>query len=76
VILAPIHSARAATLSELAAAAKAVGAPAVAAETVSEALQLAQDRAAQVGGPVVITGSVFLVGEARTLLLGARGRQP
>jgi dihydrofolate synthase/folylpolyglutamate synthase len=70
VIFAPIRSARAAALCDLMAAAQAVGTPAVAAESVSQALQVAQ-RAGD--GVIVISGSVFLVGEARSLLLAERG---
>ncbi len=66
VIIAPIHTARAAALGELLGAAESTGTPAVAAESVSQALQLARQRAA--GGVVVVSGSVYLVGEARTLL--------
>ena len=70
VVFAPIHSARATALSDLVAAAEATGTPAVAAESVSQALQLAQ-RAGN--GVILISGSVFLVGEARPLLLAERG---
>jgi dihydrofolate synthase / folylpolyglutamate synthase len=67
VILAPIHTARAAAIDDLLAAARAVGTPAVAAQSVSEALGMAKERAA--GGIAVISGSVYLVGEARGLLV-------
>jgi len=67
VIIPPIHTARAAALSDLLAAAEATGTPASAAESVREALQLAASKA--VGGTVVVSGSVYLVGEARSLLL-------
>jgi dihydrofolate synthase/folylpolyglutamate synthase len=70
-ILAPIHAARAAALDDLLAAAKATGTPAVAAESVSKALELAEKDAR--GGAVVVSGSVYLVGEVRGLLLGAEG---
>jgi dihydrofolate synthase/folylpolyglutamate synthase len=74
VIIAPIHTVRAAALGDLLAAAEATGTPAVAADSVSQALQLArqhvQQRQAR-AGQVVISGSVYLVGEARTLLLAA-----
>lgn len=70
VIFAPIHSARATALSDLVAAAEAVGTPFITAESVSQALQLAQRSG---NGVIVISGSVFLVGEARSLLLAARG---
>ncbi len=68
VILAPIHSARAATMEELEAAARATGSMAVKAGSVRQALTWARERGA--GGVVVISGSVYLVGEARSLLLG------
>lgn len=67
VIFAPIHSARAAAIEDLLAAATATGTTSVAAKSVSEALHLAAERAA--GGVVVVSGSVYLVGEARTLIL-------
>ena len=74
VIIPPIHTSRAAALSDLLAAANATGTEAVGVDSVSEALQLAEQRAE--GGFVVISGSVFLVGEARTLLLGGEGFKP
>ena len=52
VIVAPIHTARAAAVDDLLAAAQATGTPAVAAESVAEALRSAQRRAA--GGVVVV----------------------
>jgi dihydrofolate synthase/folylpolyglutamate synthase len=67
VILAPIHSARAATMVELEAAARATGCSAVSAGSVAEALQWAETRGQ--GGVVVVSGSVYLVGEARPLLV-------
>jgi len=69
VIFAPIHSARAAALSDLMTAAEATGTPAIAADSVSHSLEIAQ----RAGGSIVISGSVFLVGEARALLLAPRG---
>ncbi|MGH9343890.1 MAG: bifunctional folylpolyglutamate synthase/dihydrofolate synthase, partial [Terriglobia bacterium] len=66
VILAPIHAARAAAMEDLLAAA--TGTSATAAETVNEALALAAERGQR--GVIVVAGSVYLVGEARTLLLG------
>jgi dihydrofolate synthase/folylpolyglutamate synthase len=68
VIVTPIHAARAAAVEDLLAAAKATGTAATAAETVREALRVAQENAA--GGVVVVSGSVYLVGEARAMLLG------
>ena len=67
VIFAPIHSARAATMEDLTAAANATGAVSVAAGSVEAALELARQRAD--GGVVVVSGSVYLVGEARGLIL-------
>ncbi len=72
VIVAPIHMARAAVLDDLLAAAKATGTPAVAAQSIREALEMAQDRSA--GGVAVVSGSVYMVGEARPLLLTGRGK--
>ncbi len=68
VIVAPIHAARAAAVEDLLAAARATGTAATAAETVREALRTAQENAA--GGVVVVSGSVYLVGEARAMLMG------
>jgi dihydrofolate synthase/folylpolyglutamate synthase len=68
VIVTPIHAARAAAVEDLLAAAKATGTAATVAETVREALKTAQEDAA--GGVVVVSGSVYLVGEARGVLLG------
>jgi dihydrofolate synthase/folylpolyglutamate synthase len=66
VILAPIQSPRATDLADLLAAAESTGTPATQASTVAEALELALNlRPAR----VVVSGSVYLVGEARTLLL-------
>ena len=67
------HAARAAALEDLLAAAKTTGTPAVAAKSVGEALELAEESAD--GGAIVVSGSVYLVGEVRTLLLGAEGAQ-
>jgi dihydrofolate synthase/folylpolyglutamate synthase len=68
VIIPPIHTSRAAALADLLAAAAATGTEAVGVDSVGQALQLAKQRAE--GGLTVISGSVFLVGEARTLLFG------
>jgi dihydrofolate synthase/folylpolyglutamate synthase len=73
VIFAPIHSARAAGLDDLLAAARQTGTEAVAAPSVSEALRLAAEDAT---GVIVISGSVYLVGEARSLLLARDGVRP
>jgi dihydrofolate synthase/folylpolyglutamate synthase len=71
VIFAPIQSARAAALGDLTASARITGTVAVAAGSVAEALRLANDRAD--GRAIVISGSVYLVGEARSLLLAESG---
>jgi dihydrofolate synthase/folylpolyglutamate synthase len=68
VILAPIHAARAATMDDLLIAAKTTATTADVAESVGRALELAGEDAS--GGAVVVSGSVYLVGEVRTLLLG------
>jgi dihydrofolate synthase/folylpolyglutamate synthase len=72
VIFAPIHSLRATPIEELLAAARLTGTPAVAATSLSEALKLA--RKAPLGSAsnpaaIVVSGSVYLVGEARGLLM-------
>jgi len=67
VILAPIHSPRAASLQELQAAASQAGVEALCADSIHSALDLARQTAS--GGLVVVSGSVYLVGEARSLLL-------
>jgi len=69
IVFAPIHSPRATPLNDLLAAAAQTGTPAVAADSVGQALELAQGCAA--GGIIVISGSVYLVGEARSLLLAS-----
>jgi len=74
VILAPIHTARAAALDDLLAAARATGTPAVACESVREAMQRGAEGAE--GGLIVVSGSVYLVGEARTMLLDGKRGQP
>ena len=66
VIVAPIHAARAAALEDLLAAARATGTPATTAESVPEAVERAQQEAE--GGVVVVSGSVYLVGDARAML--------
>ncbi|MGA2834175.1 MAG: folylpolyglutamate synthase/dihydrofolate synthase family protein [Terracidiphilus sp.] len=67
VIFAPIHSARATPLEEMEAAARATGTSTLSAGSVREALQWAGQRGH--GGTVVVSGSVYLVGEVRSLLL-------
>ena len=78
VIVVPLQNARAASVDDLLAAAATTGTPAIATESVSEALRIVQDRITNhdrinqqgpADGVAVISGSVYLVGEARTLLL-------
>jgi dihydrofolate synthase/folylpolyglutamate synthase len=76
VIVTPIHTARAAEIRDLLAAADATGTPATAAESVRHALQVAcvqVEQNKQVNKIIVISGSVYLVGEARALLLQEAG---
>jgi dihydrofolate synthase/folylpolyglutamate synthase len=67
VIFAPIHSARAASMEDLVAAAQLTHTPFLIAESVAGALQMAREQAGR--GPILVSGSVYLVGEARSLLL-------
>jgi dihydrofolate synthase/folylpolyglutamate synthase len=67
VILTPLHAARAAAIEDLVAAAKLTQTPFLVAESVAGALRLAKQHAGS--GPIVVSGSVYLVGEARSLLL-------
>jgi len=71
VIVAPIHSSRAASLKDLEAAVRETGVEGLAAASVSRALELAAESSQ--GGVVVVSGSVYLVGEARSLLLAEAG---
>ena len=68
VILAPIQNARAASVGDLLAVAAKLDAPAEAAETLPAALARAQAVTPK-EGVIVATGSVFLVGELRELVL-------
>jgi dihydrofolate synthase/folylpolyglutamate synthase len=78
VIIAPIHTARAAAVDGLLAAAEATGVRATVVESVQQAMQLAVEQVQQCAEHrlVVVSGSVYLVGEARTLLLAEEGVQP
>jgi dihydrofolate synthase/folylpolyglutamate synthase len=70
VVFAPIASPRATPIEDLLAAAQQTGTPAHPAETVAKVLELAQKLAQKYDPPqVVVSGSVYLVGEARSLLL-------
>ena len=75
VIFAPIYSSRATPMRDLLAAASSTGTPAVAAASVGQAIDLAAEHAAaRPDIPVVVSGSVYLVGDVRSRLL-ARQRQ-
>lgn len=67
IFFAPIHSPRATPIEELLAAAALTGTPAQATASVDEALALAAMYSQ--GGRVVVAGSVYLVGEARSKVL-------
>ena len=67
VIFAPIHSARATPMEEMEAAARVTGTSILSASSVHQGLQWARERGH--GGTVVVSGSVYLVGEVRPLLL-------
>jgi len=69
IILAPIANPRAAAVEDLLAAAGALGIPAVAAGSVAEALAEAR-RVTPADGMIFVTGSVYLVGELRQLVIG------
>jgi len=68
VIVAPIQNPRAASVEELLAAAKKLDVPALAADSLPDALALAAT-VTPLEGVIVATGSVFLVGELRDLAL-------
>jgi dihydrofolate synthase/folylpolyglutamate synthase len=74
IILAPIHTSRAASVDDLIGAARATGIDAVAVDSVKKAIEFAEaDAPGSSGDVVVISGSVYLVGEARKLLVGDEG---
>jgi dihydrofolate synthase/folylpolyglutamate synthase len=66
VVLAPIHSPRATEVADLVAAAEATGVPSTPSNTVEEAIAIALNLRPS---RIVISGSVYLVGEARHILL-------
>jgi dihydrofolate synthase / folylpolyglutamate synthase len=72
VILAPIHSPRATDVADLQAAAEATGVPSTPSSTVEEAIRLALQLKPS---RIVISGSVYLVGEARHHLLASKSLQ-
>ena len=69
VIFAPIHSPRVTPVEDLLAAAQGTGTPAMVAESVAEALESARHAAVEDDAKVVVSGSVYLVGEARGILM-------
>lgn len=70
VIFAPINSTRATPMRELLAAAASTGTPAYAASSVNQAIELAFEHVgAHPSSPIVVAGSVYLVGDIRTRLL-------
>ena len=70
VIFAPIHSTRATPMRDLLAAAASTGTPALAASSVGQAIDLALEHAqAHPSEPIVVSGSVYLVGDIGTRLL-------
>lgn len=66
VILAPLQAARAAAIPDLLAAAESTGTPAFVADSVAHAIQIVETK--KVINQVVVSGSVYLVGEARSIL--------
>ncbi len=74
VIVAPIHAARAVSLDDLLAAAQSTGASALVSKSVDDALRLAAAHTPH--GTIVVSGSVYLVGEARALLLAQETSPP
>jgi dihydrofolate synthase/folylpolyglutamate synthase len=72
IVLAPIANPRAASVEELVAAARALEVPALVAADMAGALALARQVTPQggLGGLIVATGSVYLVGEIRQLAVG------
>lgn len=70
VIFAPIYSSRATPMRDLLAAAASTGTPAFSAASVGQSIDLALEHAQELqGAPVVVSGSVYLVGDIRTRLL-------
>ncbi|HEU4636338.1 MAG TPA: bifunctional folylpolyglutamate synthase/dihydrofolate synthase [Edaphobacter sp.] len=69
VILAPIDSPRAASIEDLQAAARDLEVPVETTESLREALAKASELT-PANGLIVATGSVYLIGELRTLILG------
>ena len=74
VIFAPIHSLRATPVEELLRAAEATGTQAEAAGSIAEALDAAGRAVHGGNGVAVVSGSVYLVGDARALLVPHSGQ--
>lgn len=72
VILAPMHTARATPIDDLERAAAKTGTRTVVAASVADALQRAREISK--GDVIIVSGSVYLVGEVRTLLLAGEGK--
>lgn len=70
VLFAPIHNPRAASLDELLAAARSLDIPATSTPSVAEALAEAR-RVTPPGGIILATGSIYLIGELRQLILNS-----
>ncbi len=70
VLFAPIHNPRAASLDELLAAARSLDIPASSTPSVGEALAEAR-RVTPANGIMIATGSIYLIGELRQLILNA-----
>ena len=75
VIFAPIASPRATPMEDLLAAAAETGVNARAAETIAEAVAIAASEAAKRKARAVISGSVYLVGAARAILLAGQAER-
>lgn len=75
VIFAPIYSSRATPMRDLLAAASSTGTPAFSAASVGQAIDLAIEHAAKDPAvPIVVSGSVYLVGDVRTRLLARQAQ--
>jgi dihydrofolate synthase/folylpolyglutamate synthase len=68
ILFAPIHNPRAASLDELLAAARSLDIPATSTPSVAEALAEAR-RLTPPNGIIIATGSIYLIGELRQLIL-------
>ena len=72
VVLTPVDSPRSAVIADLEAAAASVQASALSATNAEEALALAQELT-PADGLIVVTGSVYLIGSVRPLLVNGKG---